>query len=762
MAEITTPPAIAVQESTEATSPRGRPQAIAITPPSTETPATFVTPPTPVLASPATASPASVNATNARKPVGTSKLSISSLSSSPQSATVRRLKTASGVPGGIINPLTPAIEEAKTPGGSLVQPTGAGFFSSVFSATQNAVNSISSSIDKSLGTRSRSGTGADERSGTSAPEASVSAPSVASNRTSDETPPREPAIATIGSGNLSLSHLGIPDVDGEGTTGSSTPNRARASSILQDSYMPSKTEEASAAQAVSAAYTEKPTLDRHSSATSDVPRSSSRRPRPRSIASAIISTPGDITPPGSVQNGDEGGLKQRSGSVRSRLSARRRRRESSNVTGAGGALAAALSSSHAAIANPAKSGRPAGFAVASTKRNHDFHNLFRSVPEDDYLIEDYSAALQRDILLQGRLYVSEKHVCFASNILGWTTNLVIGFDEIVATEKKNTAVVFPNAIVIQTLHAKNVFASFISRDSTYDLLINIWKIGHPHLKTTEHGHALDNTSPSEENAGNDESNDASEEGSGEYYDENEDDDASYIDADTIDAHSDAGDLSRAVSVRSPSGTASIAIPANGALKPDTAGSASPIDFPGPLTHPATECTDRASHYEKLLMDTTIPAPLGKVYSMNFGPQSGVVMRKFLIDDQKSGDVQYEDDKRGMDKDHKMFSYSYIKYLNASIGPKQTKCLVTQTLDAFDLEKAVSVTCSTVTPDVPSGNVFTTKTKYCLMWGPNNTTRFIANCTIEWSGKSWLKGKHLVIHSVWSVLTRSRSNRERRE
>jgi hypothetical protein len=28
-----------------------------------------------------------------------------------------------------------------------------------------------------------------------------------------------------------------------------------------------------------------------------------------------------------------------------------------------------------------------GYATASSKRNADFHNLFKSVPEDDYLIE---------------------------------------------------------------------------------------------------------------------------------------------------------------------------------------------------------------------------------------------------------------------------------------------------------------------------------------------------------------------------------------
>ncbi|KAH8914398.1 hypothetical protein BT69DRAFT_1342955, partial [Atractiella rhizophila] len=65
-----------------------------------------------------------------------------------------------------------------------------------------------------------------------------------------------------------------------------------------------------------------------------------------------------------------------------------------------------------------------GFAVASSKRNMDFHALFKGhggVPEDDYLIEDYGCALQREILLQGRLYISEHHLCFYANIFGWVT-----------------------------------------------------------------------------------------------------------------------------------------------------------------------------------------------------------------------------------------------------------------------------------------------------------------------------------------------------
>ena len=128
-----------------------------------------------------------------------------------------------------------------------------------------------------------------------------------------------------------------------------------------------------------------------------------------------------------------------------------------------------------------------GFAVASNKRNADFHELFPTVPEGDYLIEgeflpslhtllvlsvfshrgwhdvyscwlggyqnaylivrlcfifasfldgvivfktnhrlglaDYGCALQREILIQGRIYISENHICFHANIFGWITDV---------------------------------------------------------------------------------------------------------------------------------------------------------------------------------------------------------------------------------------------------------------------------------------------------------------------------------------------------
>ncbi len=635
------------------------------------------------------------------------------------------------MPGGkVFNPLTPAIEEAKTPGGSLVQPSGS-FFSSVFSATQNAVNQISTSFSNNSTaplqkTRSSAGSGS-----AGGEEVIVPQEKKPEQAETDTLSPAEPAIATIGSGNLSFSHLGIAD---SGTDANSMLSKdsvnshvSRSPSIVQQGTFPNRTEEASAAEAVSAAYTDRAKPGKALSTASE-----GASERPTSVHSGVGSI-NDRTPPASIINGAEGGSNKRSNSVRSRLSERRKRHRNSSVAN-GSALAATSGGSQSSTAIATGKSQPTGFAVANNKRNKDFHQLFKSVPEDDFLLEDYSAALQKDILLQGRLYVSERNICFSSNILGWVTNLVINFDEVVAMEKKMTAVIFPNAIMIQTLHSKNTFASLIGREATYDLLLGVWKSRHPNLRTTEHGHSID-SSADEGKAGIAESSEDSENESDEYYDEDDDDahSGSFLEAPGSEGGTEIADPVKA-SGGSPSPNR------QPDTREETGATAEGDDFPGPATHAPTECTDQDKHYEKLLLDTTIPAPLGKVYSMLFGPQSGVIMRKFFVDDQKSGDVQIEDDKKGLGKDQKSFSYSYVKNLHGSIGPKTTKCMVDQTLDFFDLQKAVSVTCSTQTPDVPSGNVFLTKTKYCLMWGPGNSTRFIANCAIEWSGKSWIKGR----------------------
>ncbi len=688
-------------------------------------------------------------------------------------------------------PLTPTVEETRsalnTPG-AVPGPSGqGGFFSSVFSAAQNAASTLSSSIaNTSLATGNRIRTptqaGEDnlprargENSSSSGARTEREKPSAADQEDLKES--RSLAVETLGMGDLSLSHLGITvDPSDEGST--SATSNGHASSRGPDvggrtgpaGTQPAKTMPNDVGQPVDASQqgsrartgtgaSEPATLgtngDANFSENGSVPvvEDAVSGVRPRSMQSVM-----DKSGAASAAEEPDTDLK-RSGSLRNRVDhSFRRRREGSAATGTTTATAMGTNATTTTTTTPITPGivpRLTGFAVASKKRNRDFHNLFRSVPEDDFLIEDYSAAIQKDILLHGRLYVSEGHICFNSNIFGYVTTLVISFDEVVSVEKKNTAMVFPNAIVIQTLHARNVFASLASRESTYDLIVGIWKISHPNLRSSLNGVQLD------EAGGGDKTVKAEGSGSDGQGDEDEDDEEEAIydeDADGGDVDgslteggdgskmgSDVGDGAARAGLRKTSAGTSAAAALDGhsgEAKVDKAaqgGSAAVPDFPGPATHKPTECGDQDQHFERITRDEVVAAPLGKIYSLLFGASSGVFMANWLRDEQKVLDLQMEDDKTGLTETTRSRSYSYIKPITAPIGPKSTKCIITETLDALDLEKAVSVTVLTQTPDVPSGNVFSVRTRYCLTWAENNGTRLFINCTIDWTGKSWLKG-----------------------
>ncbi|KAI0398521.1 hypothetical protein F5Y17DRAFT_7137 [Xylariaceae sp. FL0594] len=614
-------------------------------------------------------------------------------------------------------PLTP------TPENAVPATPGTGFFSSVLSAAQNAANTLSNTITNTninpVGNKPK------VTSASKGPfpsnDDTVEVESPAEEVKGSNMDGKVPAVKTLGMGDLSLSQLGFQET----TSTAPTPTGSKFGTSAIESRARSES-----------APADTETVPVNSDGTSDHPGVD--RPRsPFEYASA--------SPPSSVYEGGNG--PRRTSSIRSAISRRRKRGSTVGTNATGNTISAAIAAAHASATQPSAAGSTAkltGFAVASKKRNRDFHALFKSVPDDDYLIEDYSCALQREILAHGRLYVSEGHLCFSSNILGWVTTLVMSFDEIVSVEKRSTALVFKNGLMISTLHAKHVFASFASRDSTYDLIVNIWKLGHPTLRSSLNGVAIDETGGDKTELGDERVGAADQSASGSEDDGSEDDDVYDEDMEEDDVHEETHqtesnqadtDTDKGVP-RKASGAA--VLNGGGVDKSDAAPSAGGADFPGPATHAPTDCGDADSHFEVPVGDDIVAAPLGKVFNYIFGPASVAFMSKWLTNEQKCTDLQMED-KKGLGQDNKSRVYSYTKPLYASLGPKQTKCIVTETVENIDFEKAVNVLVTTQTPDVPNGNLFSVKTKYCLYWAENNSTRVTINCTIEWTGKSWLKG-----------------------
>lgn len=62
--------------------------------------------------------------------------------------------------------------------------------------------------------------------------------------------------------------------------------------------------------------------------------------------------------------------------------------------------------------------------------------------------------------------------------------MTIAFTDIINMEKKMTAFVIPNAIQITTRTTKYTFASFITRDTSFDVIHNIWRLSYPRRNDT--------------------------------------------------------------------------------------------------------------------------------------------------------------------------------------------------------------------------------------------------------------------------------------
>ncbi|XP_049913138.1 protein Aster-C isoform X2 [Epinephelus moara] len=108
------------------------------------------------------------------------------------------------------------------------------------------------------------------------------------------------------------------------------------------------------------------------------------------------------------------------------------------------------------------------------QRFDEFKKLFKELPESEKLIVDYPCALQRDILLQGRLYLAENWLCFYSNVFRGT-KITLTLKDIVTVTREKTARLIPNAIQICTSTEKFFFTSFSAREKSYLGVFRMWQ-----------------------------------------------------------------------------------------------------------------------------------------------------------------------------------------------------------------------------------------------------------------------------------------------
>lgn len=100
---------------------------------------------------------------------------------------------------------------------------------------------------------------------------------------------------------------------------------------------------------------------------------------------------------------------------------------------------------------------------------------------DEVLCDDFLCALKKRILLQGRMYVFEQHVCFHSNIFGYEKIKSIPLRDVTALRRAKN-LIFPNSIEVVAYGKREFFTSFISREDAYRVLATQWLQCSPYAK----------------------------------------------------------------------------------------------------------------------------------------------------------------------------------------------------------------------------------------------------------------------------------------
>nr|XP_061809923.1 protein Aster-C-like [Nerophis lumbriciformis] len=108
------------------------------------------------------------------------------------------------------------------------------------------------------------------------------------------------------------------------------------------------------------------------------------------------------------------------------------------------------------------------------QRCEEFRRLFKDLASSDRLLLDYPCALQRDILLQGRLYLTHNCLCFYSNVFRGT-KISLALKDISHMTREKTARLIPNAIQFCTNKEKLFFTSFSAREKSYNGVFRLWQ-----------------------------------------------------------------------------------------------------------------------------------------------------------------------------------------------------------------------------------------------------------------------------------------------
>lgn len=96
------------------------------------------------------------------------------------------------------------------------------------------------------------------------------------------------------------------------------------------------------------------------------------------------------------------------------------------------------------------------------------------LPPEENVLDDFSCAWQREIKLHGRLFCTDRSLCFYAELLGYSTKLVIPFKEVLLLRKDKVS--FSRGIAVDCTNSRRyVFGAFQRSSATFQFLLKVWR-----------------------------------------------------------------------------------------------------------------------------------------------------------------------------------------------------------------------------------------------------------------------------------------------
>jgi len=388
---------------------------------------------------------------------------------------------------------------------------------------------------------------------------------------------------------------------------------------------------------------------------------------------------------------------------------------------------------------------------------------FPGLPHNEMLIGDYSCALQKDILVHGRVYITTNYLCFYANIFRWETAVIIAWKEVTAMTKEKTALVIPNAVQICTGSDKYFFTSFAARDKTHVLMFRLWQnslLDNPAMAPelwswvrSVYGDKTERYNGSETNYQGDESNDAASNCSFDGIEManpfRQRQYSNILEEEEKETGRDKVDSKETEINSKPDRSFTDQSDNSGSVDRLSEPPQDPVvsTSPAPPTHMLTYGAWRQSKVARQFISRNFDLNIDDLFTLLF------TNSKFFYDfqsERKTFDIVQCPWQHSNQSDDKYREVSYTLHLNHPIGPKTSRATEVQTMRQNSVPGHIyNVDVETTNADIPYADHFYVATHYCLVKVSESESFLTVLCDIKYKKSPWGLIKSFIEKNCWA-------------